>query len=407
MRHLLPFRIASIGALLVASWFFSHSALAGWYTPTSGTTASLYDIDYYSGYVVAVGSGGTIRFSVDAGHSWSTSTSGTTSALYAVDSDSGYVLAVGYGGVILRSTNYGATWTAVTSGTTASLYDVMMNPYGRAFAVGYGGVLLTSTDYGATWSAQTSGTTNTLQAVDIWGTTRAYAVGSSGTILYWNGTTWSAQTSGTTETLYGVAMSGTTEAWVVGSGGVVRKTTDGTTWSSVTTITGQTLYSIEMSSSTAGGIMAKTGLYETTNGTTWAAASTGSWSSVSWVLNVDYGTIRFAVGASGNIRRYDHYGPAVGAVTPTTALEGVPVTFSVDATDEAVVTRCDIEILSGDGSGVVLDGVDSEDDSWTASYTLSAGTYTTQATCYDPAYNFTMGASSTLTVSAPADTTEP
>lgn len=401
--------LLSTCAVVIGGVVLAIPAHAGWYTPTSGTTAMLYDVDYYSGYAVAVGASGTVRFSVDAGGSWGTSTSGTTSALYAVDMEGTDAIAVGYGGVILRSTNMGATWSAVTSGTTASLYDVALSPYGRAFAVGYGGVMLTSTDYGATWSAVTTGTTNTLQAVDIRATSRAYAVGSSGTILTWNGTTWSTLTSGTTETLYGVSIVSATEAWVVGSGGVVRKTTNtGTTWSSVTTITGQTLYSVSMSSATSGSIMAKTGIYETTDGTTWAVPATGSWSGVSWLLGVDYGSIRFGVGASGNIRRYDVAAPSVGTVTPTSAEVGVATTLTVTADDEASVIRCDIEVLGADGSGVVLDGIDSEDNTWTASYTpTAAGTYTATATCYDPAYNYTAGTSAALTVTSAEDITGP
>ncbi len=396
--------VAVVGLALVPS-----SAFAGWYSPTSGTTVMLYDVDFYSGYVVAVGASGTIRLSLTSGDTWMGTTSGTTNALYGVDLESTYGLAVGYGGVILRSTNLGVTWSAVTSGTTASLYDVAMSPYGRAFAVGYGGVLLTSSDFGATWSTVASGTTNTLQAVDIMTTSRAYAVGSGGTILTWNGTTWSTLTSGTTETLYGVSIVSASEAWVAGSGGVVRKTTDASTWSSVTTISGQTLYGIDMDSSTAGSVMSKTSLYETTNGTTFATPSTGSWSGVSWIQNIDYGsTARFAVGGAGNIRRYDVASPTVGAVTPTSAEVGVPVTLTVSANDETwSIVRCDIEVLADDGSGVVLDGVDSEDDTWTASYTPTiAGTYTTSATCYDPAYNSTIGASATLTVTG-IDTTDP
>ncbi|MFB3907999.1 MAG: YCF48-related protein [Candidatus Eisenbacteria bacterium] len=118
---------------------------------------------------VAVGDGGRIYVTTDAGNSWTKVESGTNANLNAGDGfPTGPAWAVGDGGTILKTAD-GVTWTAVESGTTANLYGIAQ-PHtdpSRVYVVGDAGTILRSTDGGETWSAMPSGTNATLRAVSF------------------------------------------------------------------------------------------------------------------------------------------------------------------------------------------------------------------------------------------------
>src|SRR5262245_17533088 len=83
---------------------------------------------------------------------WSSVSSGTTTNLWGISLlDSGIGYAVGDGGTILKSIDAGETWDALTSGTTKALYDIHFFSETEGLVVGDGGTILRTTDGGASW----------------------------------------------------------------------------------------------------------------------------------------------------------------------------------------------------------------------------------------------------------------
>ena len=173
------------------SLFGSSDSGAAFSTLTSGTTSSLYSIagTSDSGFLVAVGAGGTILVSSGdaAGVRWSTADSGTQSSLRSVfvAADAKLLCAVGDSGTVRISTDKGITWTAGQSGVGASLHGVFGTSDGKhLWAVGTSGIIIQSDDSGATWKLRTSGTNFSLNAIFGTGDGKLlYVAGDNGTIL--------------------------------------------------------------------------------------------------------------------------------------------------------------------------------------------------------------------------------
>ena len=163
----------------------------------------------------AVGNGGTILNTTDAGRSWQTQSSGTTEELFSINfhSNGQHGWAVGRGGTILATADAGRSWQAQSSGTTETLFSVTFQANGqRGWAVGNGGTILTTTDAGRSWQKQSSGTTQRLTSVNVLADgQRGWAVGAGGTILVTTdaGRTWRAQASGTKKYL----LTDLTQGW--------------------------------------------------------------------------------------------------------------------------------------------------------------------------------------------------
>jgi len=230
-----------------------YNASAGIWTPifTTPTTPDLYGVGYTSlttcsnnsasatGSFAAVGQGGAIFISNDAGKTWAPATppAGFTTDLYAV---TGYAanqnnpgnpamrwIAVGFGGASVLSTDGGATWTTGNASTSQSLRSIT-HVAGTFFAVGDAGTILSSTD-GITWTSHTSGTPNNLNGVNHGSI--YVAVGDSGTILTSvDGNTWTAKTSGTSNSLRQVTSYGSIIVAVGDSGTIVTSIDNGTNW---------------------------------------------------------------------------------------------------------------------------------------------------------------------------------
>ena len=194
----------------------------------------------------AVGLGGVVLKTTDAGSSWTHQDPGTTKDLYGVafaDASNGWV--AGLTGTIRHTTNGGATWTAQSDGNTYNLRAVANLDANNAIAVGDKGVTYSTIAYtsngGTSWALGTTPSTIQLNGVAISSANQAWAVGAGGTILRSasGGATWVAATSPTTMALNAIACArGTNIAYIVGAPNgtstTILKTTDGTTWSALT-----------------------------------------------------------------------------------------------------------------------------------------------------------------------------
>ena len=184
---------------------------ASWTKQATGTTRQLNSIWFESFTAVyVVGDSGLIMKS-PRNNQWDKKTIGAAYAstnFYGVAFQALTGLAVGEGGTILQSKNAGDTWAAETSNVASNLRGVFYNRvFNRAFIVGDDGVILRSTDTAKTWQQQVSGTTASLRAVFFADSTHGFVVGTGGTVLYTSngGRTWNQQESGTTADLTSIS----------------------------------------------------------------------------------------------------------------------------------------------------------------------------------------------------------
>ena len=124
----------------------------------SGTTSHLYDVHFPAtdtGY--AVGSGGTVLMTTNAGNSWTGLVTGSTAdlhAVYFINTNVGFV--AGDSG-IYRTSDGGSLWQPVSIPTNEALRDLEFVSDQVGFAVGMGaGVILKTTDAGNTWAVKDS-----------------------------------------------------------------------------------------------------------------------------------------------------------------------------------------------------------------------------------------------------------
>ena len=201
----------------------------GWVTQTSTTGRNLNGVfflpDGQSGW--AVGSGGVIVHTSDAGAHWSTQVSNTSNNLNGVwftNATDGW--AVGSLGTVLRTIDAGATWVRLTVSSSDNLMDVCFADADTGFAVGSSGAVLRTID-GVAWQ-KTSITGTVLQSVSFAGPRNGWIVGDGGKIF---GTTdsgigWTlVQPAITTTNLNAVWRRSAESAWAVGDQGVAPLTT--------------------------------------------------------------------------------------------------------------------------------------------------------------------------------------
>ncbi|MFZ6179183.1 WD40/YVTN/BNR-like repeat-containing protein [Nannocystis pusilla] len=121
-----------------------------WAAQVSPVEADLFAVAAAQGVVVAVGAGGAIAR--QAGEAaWTAPASATDASLRGVAfTRDETVVAVGDGGVVVRSTDAGETWAVIDAGVTDDLVGVTCSEEGTCVAVG-DGVLRLSTDAGASW----------------------------------------------------------------------------------------------------------------------------------------------------------------------------------------------------------------------------------------------------------------
>jgi photosystem II stability/assembly factor-like uncharacterized protein len=208
-----------------------------WTAPVSGTAQRLNGVIKATTNWVAVGDAGTVLTS-PTGATWATisTASATTANLLDVVSNGNMIVAVGEGGTIIYSNDAGATWSAVNSTVTSTLRGVQYD--GALFVVAGGdstplaaleGIVLISSD-GVSWSKQTAGVNAALAgaAHTVVGLTKTrFAVGSGGSVICSaNGTSWASKASGTSQDLADLAWNGTTLVSVGAVGTIISSTTE-------------------------------------------------------------------------------------------------------------------------------------------------------------------------------------
>lgn len=211
----------------------------GWLIQTSGVSANLQGVFFLTdgrrGW--AVGTGGRIVATQDAGFTWTLQTSNTVEDLNGVwFTTSSHGWAVGATGTVRRTVNGGATWQVVNTGVAIEdLHDVVFANPDTGFAVGATGVILRTVDGGATWTRRNP-TAFTLRSVSLASARDVWAVGDNGAIVGTHdaGATWFTVTPAVTaQTLNAVWRRSESKAWAAGLLGVAPRTAagpDSTEW---------------------------------------------------------------------------------------------------------------------------------------------------------------------------------
>jgi hypothetical protein len=124
-----------------------------WTTAPSVTSVDLLDVAHDDGVLLAVGPEGTILRSSDGGLDWAPISSGTNATLHDVDIAGSLAWAVG-DGVSLHSLDAGQSWSSVAlpvGHEMAALRGVVLDD-GTVWAVGLAGVMLFGDAAGSSWS---------------------------------------------------------------------------------------------------------------------------------------------------------------------------------------------------------------------------------------------------------------
>jgi len=224
------FVIAASGSVADTALVLVASAQTGWFRQTSSTSFQLNDVyflaDGNTGW--AVGEGGTIMKSTNAGYAWTREVSNTSSSLNGVwftSTTEGW--AVGASGTVLHTTDAGTTWTRISPNPAASSFnDVVFTDHNHGWAVGTGGAIVRTTDAGVTWT-RVFPTSYALRSVAMNGGGSGWAVGDNGTIVGTHdaGATWFVVVPAVTSTaLHAVRFRDANHANAAGDAGLTPRT---------------------------------------------------------------------------------------------------------------------------------------------------------------------------------------
>lgn len=186
-----------------------------------------------SGDPISSGGGGTA-----ATERWSLiSPYPTASTIYGVTfTDDRTCWAVGEGGVVLKSTDAGDTWSTVDTDYRTTLWDIAFADPRHGWAVGDDGLILHTRDGGRKWSEQRSGTVSNLSAVDFPTPSRGWAVGYDGIILETGngGVDWRRRTDLEQRGMRAVHFTNANHGCIVGNDFIFTTFDGGRSWSRFT-----------------------------------------------------------------------------------------------------------------------------------------------------------------------------
>ena len=205
-----------------------YPTVAGWLVQTSNASNILYDVFFDGAGRLgwAVGSGGVVLSTTDAGATWARQLSKTDVILrgaWFTSALEGWV--VGHGGTVLHTLNAGLTWTQITSSASENLMDVYFATRDTGWVVGSGGLILSTADRGKHWQRTLHGSA-TLNSVMFAGTKDGWIVGDNGTVLgtHDRGVTWFTVPYATSQPLKSLWRHDAERAVAVGARGVVLRT---------------------------------------------------------------------------------------------------------------------------------------------------------------------------------------
>lgn len=170
-----------------SAFLFVAPAQAGWITILNvPAIEDLHGVFFLSSGRTgwAVGNGGVVMKSSDAGANWSRQVI-TTFNLEAVWFAGATGYAVGGNGQVFQSTDLGAHWSQLTvpNGVVGHvLRDVVALDANHVWIVGDGGILFGTANGGGTWNVISTGTVTNLNGIAFSGS-NAWVVGDQGTIL--------------------------------------------------------------------------------------------------------------------------------------------------------------------------------------------------------------------------------
>lgn len=143
-----------VAALLCAAFAASAAESTGGVIKTLAQGiphSAFFGVSFAENNGVAVGIGGSIATSSDAGATWSPVAHGITEdALLAVARRGSHTVAVGQAGLVMIEETPGK-WVKTESGTTGRLLAVSVNTAGLAVAAGQFATLIRSSDGGKSW----------------------------------------------------------------------------------------------------------------------------------------------------------------------------------------------------------------------------------------------------------------
>lgn len=225
-----------------------------WITCVSPTPRDLNSVEWdaKAAQFVAVGNAKTVVVSSD-GIVWVLKKEDLLSGVdllgIGADPASGTLVAVGTGGAVARSIDAGDTWVDQTSGTTATLHDVEWASHLTRFvAGGDAGTVVKSPD-GVTWTVPVAVGVDPVVAVE-WASTNQVVIAEdvAPPLVYAtsDGTTWApAAPPGVTASIKAVTYSACLGLYVaVGSSGSVWTSPDGSTWQSQSSPVQQNLLAV-------------------------------------------------------------------------------------------------------------------------------------------------------------------
>lgn len=308
--------VASGGGKADTARVLVYPVATGWLAQTSNATEDLYDVFFDGAGRLgwAVGNGGLVLSTTDAGATWTRHlpTAASLRGVWFTSAEDGW--AVGLGGTVLHYSAVGGilAWRPVTSAATSdNLMGVYFATRDTGWVSGGSGLLMTTFDRGATWSKVYRGGV-TLNSVMFAGTMDGWAVGDAGVIVgtHDRGVSWfTVQPSVTGQALKAVWRRSVERAVAVGAQGVTPSTAatpDSVAW---TLANAGSLYQLEgvcFASASAGYAVGWNGvagcvLQSPDDGATWAPQIANSQFRLRSVFFVD-GRRGWAVGDNGIIR---------------------------------------------------------------------------------------------------------
>ncbi len=250
-----PLRKGLIPVVLLFFFCNLHSSLfAQWYSQTTPNTDDMFGVHFPNaseGW--AVGAGGAIWYSSDAGANWGTQVSNTIrtrDGVFFVDASNGF--AVGDRAVISTATMGGANWSGAQFPNINGdfLHEVFFPTSTVGYIVGNKGRILKTEDGGGMWSYIGLAVETRFRAVHFVSNDEGWIAGSGGYIRHTidgGSDGWPSQNNGGGIEFHGMDFVDDQKGWVVGTNGAIKYTDDGgTMWDNQTSGVSTILKSIDM-----------------------------------------------------------------------------------------------------------------------------------------------------------------